>query len=64
MIGGHRHGINVFFLREDEGVGVFPEVCVDEVNNNYMAHSRSTRWWPSVKDMPWREVEMEVTSHG
>lgn len=59
MIGGHRHGINVFFLREDEGIGFFPEVCIDEVNNNYMAQSVSSRLWPSVKDMPWKEVEVE-----
>jgi hypothetical protein len=25
MIGAHRHGFNVFFLRDDEGVGFFPE---------------------------------------
>jgi hypothetical protein len=58
MIGGHRSGINVFFLRGDEGVRFFPEACIDEVNNNYLATRVSTGFWPSVKDMPWKEVEM------
>jgi hypothetical protein len=57
MIGAHRHGCNVFFLREDEGVRFFPEVGIDEIHNNFSSqwHQRD---WPLVKDMPWKEVEI------
>jgi hypothetical protein len=56
LIGGHRHGFNVFFLREDEGTQFFSEVSIEEVQDSY-----STRWsqanrWPKVSDMPWQEV--------
>jgi hypothetical protein len=58
MIGAHRHGFNVFFLREDEGVGIFSEVSVDEIHNNYVSQYNQTHGWPFAKDMPWKEVEV------
>ena len=57
MIGAHRHGFNVFFLREDEGVRFFSEVGIDEVHNN-LSSQWHQRDWPLVKDMPWKEVEL------
>ena len=60
MIGANRHGFNVFFLREDEGVHFFPEVGIDEIHNN-LSSQRHQRDWPLVKDMPWKEVEISVT---
>jgi hypothetical protein len=56
MIGAHRHGFNVFFLREDEGVNFFPEVSIQEVHDNFWTRSGQTHRWPLVKDMPWKEV--------
>jgi hypothetical protein len=35
MIGAHRHGFYVFFLRPDEGIDLFPEVTIEEVHDNY-----------------------------
>jgi hypothetical protein len=58
MIGAHRHGFNVFFLREDEGVQLFPEVGIDEIHNNFSSQSHQ-KDWPLVKDMPWKEVEID-----
>ena len=55
MIGANRHGFNVFFLREDEGVDFLPEVGIHEVHDNLCTRSAQTRW-PLVKDMPWKEV--------
>jgi hypothetical protein len=56
MIGAHRHGFNVFFLREDEGVHFFPEVSIQEVHDNFWTRWGQTHRWPLVKDMPWKEV--------
>jgi hypothetical protein len=56
MIGGHRHGFNVFFLREDEGIEFFPEVSIQEVQDNHWTRWSQANRWPQVKDMPWQEV--------
>ena len=34
LIGGHRHGFNTFFLRNDLGASIFPEVSIAEVHDN------------------------------
>jgi hypothetical protein len=57
MIGAHRHGFNVFFLRNDEGAQLFPEVSIAEVHDNHWTRWSQANRWPSVKGMPWREVE-------
>jgi hypothetical protein len=56
MIGGHRHGFNVFFLREDEGKQFFPEVTIQEVHDNHFTRSGQMDRWPLVREMPWKEV--------
>jgi hypothetical protein len=56
MIGAHRHGFNVFFLREDEGVDFFPEVSIQEIHDNFWTQWSKAHRWPLVKDMPWIEV--------
>ena len=58
MIGAHRYGFNVFFLREDEDVQFFPEVGIDEILNIPIVQYGQTQNWPLLKDMPWKEVEM------
>jgi hypothetical protein len=58
MIGAHRHGFNVFFLKDGEGTTFFPEVSVEQVHDNHCTrHGQATRW-PHVKDMPWKEVDL------
>jgi hypothetical protein len=56
-IGAHRHGFNVFFLRNDEGADLFPEVGIEEVHDNHWTRLGRAQRWPVVKDMPWVEVE-------
>lgn len=56
LIGSHRHGYNVFFLREDVGKDVFPEVSIDAVHNNPWTRYGQSMRWPMVRDMEWQEV--------
>ena len=56
MIGGHRHGFNVFFLREDEDTYFFPEVSIEQIHDNFWTRDGQARRWPLVKDMAWQEV--------
>lgn len=56
LVGGHRFGFNVFFLKKGVGEDFFPEVdpssCVDDP---YSVTARNERW-PKVRDMVWHEV--------
>jgi hypothetical protein len=56
LIGGHRHGFNAFFLRDDEGQKFFPEVSVEQVHDNHWSRWNQATNWPLVSDMPWKEV--------
>jgi hypothetical protein len=56
LIGAHRHGFNAFFLREDEGANLFPEVSIQEIHDNYWTKWGQANRWPPVKDMNWVEV--------
>ncbi len=56
LIGSHRHGFNVFFLRNDIGTGFFPEVSVEHVHDNPRTKFVQRENWPRVKDMNWKEV--------
>jgi hypothetical protein len=56
MIGAHRHGFNVLFLREDEGVKFFPEVNIEQIHDNHWTRLAQAERWPMVKNMPWVEV--------
>ena len=57
MIGAHRHGFNVFFLKDGEAERFFPEVSIEEVHDNHWTRWGQAHLWPLVKDMPWKEVE-------
>jgi hypothetical protein len=56
MIGAHRLGFNVFFLREDIEPDLFPEVRIEEVHDNYHTKFAQRNRWPLVKNMDWLEV--------
>jgi hypothetical protein len=60
MIGAHRHGFNVFFLREDQGINFFPEVGIQEIHDNFCTRCAQHRWH-LVKDMPWKEALTRTT---
>jgi hypothetical protein len=55
LIGSHRRGFNVFFMRNDVGVGLFPAVEIDEVHHDPLYMGQTTRW-PLIKDLPWVQV--------
>jgi hypothetical protein len=56
LIGSHKYGFNLVFLRNDVGTEYFPEIALDKISNNqYTIISKKTRW-PLVKDAPWVKV--------
>lgn len=56
LIGGHRLGFNAFFMRDDVGRDVFPEVPVEAVHDNPFTKWSQANRWPAVKDREWQEV--------
>ena len=56
LIGGHKHGFNAFFLRNDLGADIFPEVTIDSVHDNLWTKLGQSERWPLVKDRNWRQV--------
>jgi len=57
LIGSHRHGFNVYFMRDDLGFNLFPEISVEEVHNNPWTKSGQAERWNAVKHLGWVEVE-------
>lgn len=56
LIGAHRHGFNVFFLRNDIGINIFKEIPLEDIHNNpWTKYGRAERW-PLVANMPWVKV--------
>jgi hypothetical protein len=56
LIGSHKYGFNLIFMRNDVGKEYFPEVLLEDISNNqYTKVAKETRW-PLVKDAPWVEV--------
>lgn len=56
LIGAHRHGFNVFFMRNDLGIDCFPEVSIDEVHANEWTRISQSNRWPAVSSCNWVEV--------
>jgi hypothetical protein len=56
LIGSHRFGFNVMFMRNDVGVGLFPEVEIERMHDNAWAKYKQVHKWPLVKDYPWIAV--------
>jgi hypothetical protein len=56
LIGAHKHGFNVFFLRNDIAQDIFPEVSIDHVHNNLWTKIGQQQRWPLVKDRAWAKV--------
>lgn len=56
LIGAHRYGFNLIFVRNDVGTELFPEVSVESVHDNsFTRWSQQTRW-PPVEKLPWQQV--------
>jgi hypothetical protein len=57
LVGSHKYGFNLIFLRNDVGNDYFPEVELSSISNNpYTILGKKTRW-PLVKNAPWVKVE-------
>lgn len=56
LIGAHKHGFNVFFLRNDIAESFFPEVSIEQVHDNIWTRRGQLERWPAVKEMPWVQV--------
>jgi len=55
LIGSHKHGFNVFFLRNDIAPNIFPEVSIESVQQARWTREQE-KLWPRIKDMGWVEV--------
>jgi hypothetical protein len=56
LIGAHKHGFNVLFLRNDVGLDFFPAVSIAEVHDNLWTRNGQSERWKLVEDMNWVEV--------
>lgn len=56
LIGSHRFGFNVFFLKNEIAADLFPEVSIEEVQNNPWSQAGQKTQWPQVKDLNWLSV--------
>lgn len=56
LIGSHKHGFNVFFMRDDIDNTLFPEISVNEVHNNPWTKYGQAERWERVKGLGWVEV--------
>jgi len=56
LVGVHRFGFNVIFMRNDVGVGVFPEANIEKIQDNAWVKYKQVHKWPLVKDYPWITV--------
>ena len=56
MVGSHRHGFNVFFVRNDLMNAHLREVSIAEVHDNDWTRQGQRERWPLVRDMPWISV--------
>jgi hypothetical protein len=56
LIGAHKHGFNAFFLRNDLGAELFPEVSVERVHDNPWTRRGQAERWPLVSQLQWVEV--------
>lgn len=56
LIGSHKHGFNCFFMRDDIGQDLFPEVDVKSCHQNPYTVSAQTYRWPKVQNLDWQEV--------
>ena len=56
LVGAHKHGFNLIFIREDIGQKYFPEVRIEDVSNNPWTIESKKKRWDKVKNLPWLEV--------
>lgn len=56
LVGAHKYGCNLVFLRDGVGTAQFPEVPLSAVSNNPFTIEAGRTRWPQVKDASWVKV--------
>lgn len=56
LVGSHRHGFNVFFVRNDLLNDLLPRPKIEDIHDNEWTRSGREHRWPLVKDHPWVTV--------
>jgi len=56
MVGAHKHGFNLFFVRDDLLNNLLPRPSIDEIYDNEWTRIARKSRWPLVKDHPWISV--------
>lgn len=56
LVGTHQYGFNAFFVRNDIGTAILPEVKVADCFSHPYAQDAIRNRWPKVKDQRWQEV--------
>jgi len=56
LIGSHKYGFNLIFMRNDIGNKYFPEVSLGEISNNQYTILIKKTAWPFYEDAPWVKV--------
>ena len=57
LLGAHRHGFNVFFIRNDLILPFHNEVSPEEIHNNPGTIRNQRTHWPLLKHLPWHFIE-------
>jgi hypothetical protein len=56
MVGSHKYGFNVFFVRDDLLNDLLPRPTIDEIQDNEWTRIVHNSRWPLLKDHPWISV--------
>ena len=56
MVGAHRLGFNIIFIKNGIGEDVFPEIPIEQARGDYFNHQEMGALWESIKHYPWVEV--------
>ena len=56
LVGSHKHGFNVFFVRNDLLTDLLPTPSIDEIDKCEWTRLRRKTRWPQVKNHPWVKV--------
>ena len=56
LVGSHKHGFNVFFVRDDLLNNLLPRPEISDIDENEWTKRGRKERWPLVKNHPWVEV--------
>ncbi len=56
MVGVHRLGFNIIFIKNGIAEDIFPEISPETARGDYFNHKEMNALWESIKHHPWVEV--------